>query len=397
MRIRAILAALGASCLISAAGMMVTGAAPAAASTTAAVTAAPASTAHHGTKSVQTPPPNSPGIALGSAIPAKPSEPHSNVARPDINGWSLTLTASSTNLWPTQYTTLTATANMDVGPTPYYIRIYAYTGDGWPSVPGSPGYVASCGFGTTCTVSVTEPISTEQIFYADIAAANEVPPDTYPGGASEQYLAPPVYVLWQSISVSLAADPTTTGVGDSSTLTATASTDVGPTPFYIEIYDTTTDTFLTPCGSGTTCSETVSQSSATTHSYVAYVSDFGEGFPPPAVQATSGTSFVTWNGGGLQVTLSGPSVVFDGGPGVYTASTNSDVGPTPYFIEIYDETTDTLLARCGSGTSCTADYTPDEGGETLVAFVDQNAYGGPYPPTNIQASSNTLTTSDLIT
>ena len=41
-------------------------------------------------------------------------------------------------------------------------------------------------------------------------------------------------------------------------------------------------------------------------------------------------------------------------PVTLTATTNTDVGPTPYYITIYSETTGAELAVCAVGTTCTA-------------------------------------------
>lgn len=333
-------------------------------------------------KAVAAPPPNSPGIGLGAAVAAKP--PHaarSNVIRPQTNGYSVTLAGSALTLWPTQYVTLTATANADVGPTPYYIRIYGETYSGYPVPPGSPGYIATCSTGATCTVSVTEPIATHQIYFAFIAnGLSDYPPGDL------QATSAPVDVQWLPMSVSLAASPTTLAVGGAGTVTATASTDVGPTPFYIELFDATAGTFLTDCGSGTTCAVSVSQSAATTHSYLAYLSSAGAALPPPNVQAASSAGYVTWSDAGWQVTLSGPLSTTS--YATYTATTNMDVGPTPFDIFILDEDTGQLLASCESGTTCSADFFPPSNGNTLIAFVA-------YASTTIQmstvaASSNTL-------
>src|SRR5215467_9882435 len=60
-------------------------------------------------------------------------------------------------------------------------------------------------------------------------------------------------------------------VGGTATLTATTLSDVGPTPYYIEIFDKNTNARVGVCGYGTTCSTTVTQSAVTTHCYVAYI------------------------------------------------------------------------------------------------------------------------------
>jgi hypothetical protein len=286
----------------------------------------------------------------------------------------VTLTDNPTFLWPTQYSTLTATANQDVGPTPYYLRIYDDT---------AGAYVATCASGTTCTTSVTQPTATVHSYTAVISYASP----TYPPAGAQAYSQSVVWVDWQSISVSLAASPATLPVGNSSTLTATTSTNVGPTPFYTEIYDATTGTFLAECGWGTTCSATVSQSVATTHKYVAYVSQYGTAYPPPGIQATSSASFVTWSNLGWRISLSAPQSTYYSE--TVTAYVNGDVGPTPYYIEIFDEN-GTFVGSCGSGSACSLSYTPSIYGSYLVAFV--TSYSTAYPPSGIVASSNVVYT-----
>jgi hypothetical protein len=87
-------------------------------------------------------PPSTRGAGLGAAIPAKPQGLPQ--AAP-LTSWSVTLTASPNLLWPTQYSSLTATANADVGPTPYYIEIFNETG----------ALLAVCGSGTSCSATFT--------------------------------------------------------------------------------------------------------------------------------------------------------------------------------------------------------------------------------------------------
>jgi len=191
---------------------------------------------------------------------------------------SVSLAASHVALAPGGTTTLTASANEDVGPTPFYIEIFDRT---------TGANVALCGFGTTCSTNVTQSASTVRSYIAYISSLgfSNPPPDVRATSAS-------VWVSW--LSVTLSASPTFQWRYGYSRLTATSSLNVGPTPFYIEIFDRTTGTYLTACGSGTTCSTLVSQPFSTTHAYVAFVSGYGTGFPPPNVRATSNTVFVTW-------------------------------------------------------------------------------------------------------
>ena len=140
--------------------------------------------------------------------------------------YTVSLSATSTELWPLQYTTLTATANQNITPTAYYISIYDATAN---------RYIKVCGTGTTCSESVTYLYATTHVYRAYISSY----PTTNPP-SSQQAVSLNVTVKWRGMSVSLAANPTTTAVSSSSLVTATASTDVGPTPFYIRIFDATT-------------------------------------------------------------------------------------------------------------------------------------------------------------
>ncbi len=74
-------------------------------------------------------------------------------------------------------------------------------------------------------------------------------------------------VCLTSFTASAASVPVNTNV----TLRATTNTNVGPTPYYILILDET-GTILIRCGSGTTCSTTVTSSAAATHRYTAALS-----------------------------------------------------------------------------------------------------------------------------
>jgi hypothetical protein len=96
-------------------------------------------------------------------------------------------------------------------------------------------------------------------------------------------------------SVSLAASSSYPLAGGSVTVTATTNADVGPTPYYITIYSETTGAELAVCGSGTTCSATVSQSSPGTQDFEAFVGDdvAGDGQPGFTVVSSNEVS-VTW-------------------------------------------------------------------------------------------------------
>lgn len=293
--------------------------------------------------------------------------------RPDI-AWTVSLAPSGQTLWPEQYATLTATANQNVGPTPYYIDIFDQT---------SGTYIAVCGTGTTCTASVTQPTAATHMYVARIT--------TYPYIAPVTTLATSntAYIQWRGITISLQANPTTVGIGGTTTLTSITSADIGPSPFYAEIFDLTTGTRIGVCGAGTVCTATTSQAVATTHKFAAYVSNYGTTNPPTGIQATSNNAFVTWSNAGYRV-MSISALRVSYGHDTITATSNINVGPTPYYIEIFNLDTGARIGICGTGTSCTSSVVSlNTGANHFTAFI--SSADTALPPANTQASGQILT------
>ncbi len=287
------------------------------------------------------------------------------------NGFTIALAATPQTLWPTQYSTLTATTNADVGPTPYYISVYDAT---------SHTELAVCGSGTTCSASVTQQNATTHAYQAYVG---DYPASNSPPGFII-ISSPVVNVTWQSVTISLAASKTTQSVGNSVTLTSTTSVDIGPTPFYAEIFDTTTGALLMSCGYGTSCAVTTSQTSATTHRFITYVSGYSSVYPPSGIQATSNASYVTWANSGYNLALSMART--SSGQDTVTATSTVNVGPTPYYMEIFDLSTGSRVAVCSTGSSCAATVALVSGRNDFVAFI--SSLDTTLPPANTQASSN---------
>lgn len=308
-------------------------------------------------------PPAPSGTGTDGTLPSKPASGSPQPFGPTA-AWFVGLTSSPSFLWPTQFSTLTATANMDVGPTPYFIRIR--------SRGVVPAIVMSCGFGTTCSASVTQSTILNMTYSATIedSAGTPVPlTDTF----SENF----TFVSWHGSGIALTASAPTTLVGNPVTLTATTLYDVGPSPFYVELFDDTTGTFLGACGGGTACSTTVSQTVATTHAYKACFSSFGTSFPPPNLLECTRVQYVTWSSMAATVSLTAPSSTLGSETVIATAS--FDVGPTPYFIQIYDLTSGSRITSCGAGTTCTTTFTPSTAGSSLIAFVAPASFTIPPP------------------
>jgi len=340
----------------------------AAAATPAVAAAAPAHTT--ATKPSVPAPPT--GVAVGTVRVPKPGGSHAKAVSP-LAAWSVTLTASSNSLWPTQYSTLTATASNDVGPTPYYIYIRS-------QVTGA--VIGQCGSGTVCSLALTSNTPSYQSYAAFISDGADT------NGNHAVAFSRSIDVDWVGVDISLAANLHTLPTGYVSTLTETSSTDIGPSPFYVQIWDTTTGAFLVECGFGTTCSTTVSQSTAATHGFIATFAASSRSYPPTLPQSASGTNYITWTGSGMSISLTAPEITVNG-PGTVTATASINVGPTPYYIEIFDEA-GSRIALCVSGNTCSIGYYAGRHVTShLVAFI--SSADTAQPPANTQASSNTAT------
>jgi hypothetical protein len=282
--------------------------------------------------------------------------------------WKLTVSASATSVWPTQAVTVTMTANQDVWPTPFYMTIKELTGN-------SSVIAKMCISGTICSVTRISPIPAFVTYSAELtdSAGNELVP------ASRKTID----VEWKSSQLTLSANPTTLPVGASTTLT-THTVDIGSSPFYTEVYDFTGGILLRECGAGTVCPTSVSHSVPTTRGFRA---SFGKHstsppvIPPAGIVDFTPVTFVTWTSSGYSLNLSavGSSV---------TATASINVGPTPYWIEIFDMTTQTRVGRCGGGTTCSVSGDGVGDCHAFVAFI--SADDATFSPQNIQASSNTV-------
>jgi hypothetical protein len=303
--------------------------------------------------------------ATGPRIVPKPAVTFSGIS-PLATTWTVRLATSNTTLSTTQYAQLTATANQNVGTTNNFLVIYDTT---------TAQYIAICGTGTTCTASVTAATAAADSYVAAVSL-KPVPPTFPPTGV--RATSTPVTVTWTGFTVSLSATPTTVAVGATATVTATTDADVGTSPFYTEIYDAVSGALVAACSTGTTCSGTETEPTATTDSYVAYVANYSSTGPPVSVQGQSTVSYVTWSDDGFDVALAATA-------GSATATATVPAVPGPYTVEIFDETAGgTLLTSCDSVVACTTTTTP---GDQLVAFVSAPVADLTLPPVNAEASS----------
>ncbi|HUC90202.1 MAG TPA: hypothetical protein VMR45_05360 [Patescibacteria group bacterium] len=318
--------------------------------------------------------------ALSRSVPARidPQQAAKTLANDLRSSWYMSLNPLHSNVWVTQNATLTATSSQDVGPTSYYISIFDET---------AHAYVALCATGASCAATVTQTSATDHSYRAYISkypTNMAQPPST---SDDIKTMSSQAWVIWTDGDASIdVIDSTNLPVGGSTTVTATSSTDVGPTPFWIQLFDATTGTRLVRCGTGKSCSVTVKQTTATTHSYVAYVSQLSSTMPPAGTLSASVPHFITWSNEYFNAALSWQPV--SSSQIELTATTYKDVGPTPYYISIYNENTSTRLTTCSYGTICKVYANVVNGENDYVAFVSNNTTS--FPPETVKSSSNVI-------
>jgi hypothetical protein len=184
-------------------------------------------------------------------------------------------------------------------------------------------------------------------------------------------------------AITLAATSTRPAVNGSVTLTATANQDLGPTPYFYSIVDTTTGVPIAQSGSGRVLTATVSQSAAITKRYTAQIDVHGHG-PLQSVSAPQVVSWSTPNANAPQVTsvspISGPSTgsttVTVNGSGFVAGATVSFGGVAATAVNVTSPSTLTAAAPpMAAGSAGTVDVTvTTANGTSVVSAADQFSY-----------------------
>jgi hypothetical protein len=318
------------------------------------------------------------GLCAAAVTPAAAAATAPHVIQPNAAAWTVTLTADSYNPLPTISVTLKAVSSVDVGAKGLYLDIFDLD---------TSTLLNQCSTGTSCYTSVVGNAGQHQHYVAYITDA--------PGdGAGHDYAnSSTIQVSWQTISVTLTIDVHTLAVGGTATLTSVSSADIYHSVFVIQIWDTTDDYPVSPeCYN--VCTTTVTRPSAGVTGYQARVVDAID-YPQPPPQAYSPVNYVDWTTSKMTLTLTAPAVTH--GPETVAATASIDVGPTPYYIEIFD-TSGRELAMCGTGSVCTLfNYTPATSpgspASQLVAFICIDRGLGEEPAAvDDMAVSNTVVT-----
>jgi hypothetical protein len=275
---------------------------------------------------------------------------------------TVTLTASPSSPFVGQSVTLTAATDEDIDG--YALDILDQTTGQWVGTPATSGTT------DTATVSSNAPGSHTYVAYVGDPDSTNVPVAK----------SAPLTVTWRiPFTVSLQASAQTLVVGQSVTLTATVNQDVAP--YALDILDQTTGQWVAgPVRSGSSLSATLTQNTAGSHTYVAYV---GDAKSTSGALAQSSAVTVTWQD--INVQLSGEVTNSYGNQFSWTVSTNTPVDRLGDYATLLDQTTGQVVGTMRQGSSQTFTTTITDGqAHTYVA----NLYDGQG---RLLRSSNTLT------
>jgi hypothetical protein len=179
-------------------------------------------------------------------------------------------------------------------------------------------------------------------------------------------------------SASIGVDAPNQLIGGTAELHAYANfINITDSPYYLKIYDVTTNTFLTHCGYANDCVAYITQNVATTHTYRAYIAEYNKSFPPTGVQGFTDAVSVTW--GSKLVLNTTDTGLFNGEKATLTAKAAG-----PGSIRIKDLTTGQTVAICSSPatTVCSA---------TVTGFSSTHTYAAAQA--GLPSSSNSVSVS----
>jgi serine protease len=155
--------------------------------------------------------------------------------------------------------------------------------------------------------------------------------------------------------LSLSQSASSLSVGQSVSLQATTNISVGPTPWFIVIYDFTTGSVVASCGSGTVCNATVAGDNARTDGFDAVIAH-SDGSNS---KLGTGAYYVTWNPANTTtaVSIGSPAPGAGGNATVYVSVTGAfpgaGVAAPSGSVHVSDGTRSCLAALSGSNGAAT--------------------------------------------
>ena len=254
--------------------------------------------------------------------------------------------------------TITGTSNAAVNTSPYWIRIYEGS-NVWPS------FLVSCASGTTCLVNVGGFTDTTKTYTTRIENST---------GSVIKSSSGPWAITWQP-NAQIAVTPTslsfgTIGIGSWQNQDFTVSNSGGLTVTGIVSGLAAPFSCFSGCGtynlSGAATQNVTIRFLPTTAIFSSGTAEFsGEGGPLNRTVSGTGDDWIA----GISDDAGGP--VANGTSVTLTATSNFNIGFSPYFIRIYDGSTQ--LKTCGSGTECTLDVSNSDTAISYTAKIENSA------------------------
>jgi Domain of unknown function (DUF1906) len=187
-------------------------------------------------------------------------------------------------------------------------------------------------------------------------------------------------VQWLGVTLA-ASNPSAVGPGRAVTFTATASAEVSKIGYQIELSDTTTGHLLTYCSQGTTCSTSLIEPDAGTHTIVADLIPAPGSSELQPVPEKSAPVSATW----LSVVLSAGAYSLHGGTTAISVSANADLTNTPWAIFIFRSPGQLIGVPCVSATCVATVNLPAASTPSFFAIVARKDFvdTGPASPSRV--------------
>ncbi|HEX4221317.1 MAG TPA: hypothetical protein VHZ97_03075 [Pseudonocardiaceae bacterium] len=195
-----------------------------------------------------------------------------------------------------------------------------------------------------------------------------------------------------AFTINLTASASSVLVGQPVNFTATTNIPVNGTGNVITIWAESLgepDRLLATCNSGTACAATDVYWSEDGANYYAYVAPPSSGVPTNWVAINQTLVGAHWSPIVIEdFTASATTVPAGRGTTLLTTTLYEDPGPTPFWVEVFDVTTRSILVKCKAGTTCLATAAiPIAATEQYTAYVTTDSSGNFPPSGHVEESS----------